>query len=531
MIVELKELKQLYGLGEFNQVFQLASGLQSKNDIKITEQTLTDELVDLLYLKLSSKFKLNYTDEVLSEVNKYLTFTNLTALAKLKFFVIKLQALTDNGTFNDALEIIRQADLELDNIKKLDSDDELLIALYLHSKGSLFFYRGELDQAIYNFKKALLIRENYHDTQGTSDTINNMGMVYQSLGEFEMATKCYLECISLDQSLNFEKGISYSLNNLGFISLQIGEIEEAYNYFIQTYNLVRKISEISPITENQSEIDYNLVEIILKNIEDNKFIGELFCNLGNTLYKLENIEQSLYYYTKALYVYQKTNNVTLLSDLFVQLITINLDINKFDQVKIYLDMLDKINASESKTIQLRSNFVHALVDNTTKMRFEGKYKALKAFNEIINNEIIDWNISIKTMTILSELLVEEFMIFENPEIVIEAKSIIDKMHTIAKDKKSYSLLVETYILKTKFAVIEGNLDKGLLYLDQAYFTSIEKNLATLTTKVKNEHAKLEADYQSWKDFLKTSSMKERLEKIEMIDYMNKIKNALTVFRD
>ena len=135
------------------------------------------------------------------------------------------------------------------------------------------------------------------------------------------------------------------------------------------------------------------------------------------------------------------------------------------------------------------------------------------------------------MTQLSELLFEEFSFFEDPKIIEEAKNIIDKMHALAKNKKSFSLLTETYLIKMKFAVIEENLETAMLYLDQAYFTSSEKNLGALINKVKIEREKLAENYQYWKDFLKTSSIKERFEKLEILDYMNEIKNVIIPFKD
>ncbi len=71
----------------------------------------------------------------------------------------------------------------------------------------------------------------------------------------------------------------------------------------------------------------------------------------------------------------------------------------------------------------------------------------------------------------------------------------------------------------------------MLYLDQAYFTSSEKNLGALINKVKIEREKLAENYQYWKDFLKTSSIKERFEKLEILDYMNEIKNVIIPFKD
>ena len=209
---------------------------------------------------------------------------------------------------------------------------------------------------------------------------------------------------------------------------------------------------------------------------------------------------------------------------------IYLELGKIEQASYYLDLLDFINTPDSKKIQIMNKYAHGLFLNHEK-RFKGKYEAKKIFNDIIKTENVDCDILINVRTILAELLFEEFMIFEDPTILDEAKSNIDKLHTIAKDKKSFSLLCETYILKMKIAVVEGDLEKALAFLDQSYFISSEKKLETINKKVMSERIRLEKDYQYWKDFLKNSSIKERLEKIEIIDYMNKIKSAINPLKE
>ena len=520
-----QELFDLYEQGNYYQVFYKILELQSSNILS----NLTKEDVDIYYMKLDSLVNLNFVNDALTETDNLLSY-NLDSISKLKLIVIQLRALRKQGNFIRSLDVLQRGDFELKCIQnKLSSNDELVMAMYFHEKGTIFAYRGDLDQSIEILKKALTIREHYQEIQGTSDTVNNLGEVYQMLGEFELATKCYLECISLDQSLNYDKGISYSLNNLGFISLQIGDLDEAFNYFTHSYALVKKICQCED-QEDTPGLDQKYLDSMLRNFEDYQFLGELLSNLAGTYARKGDILDSLDYYSKALYVYEKTDNPVTISALYVQLLSLSLENKDYKQAKYYLELLSKMNASESKLIQIRIKFAKALILNSSN-RFKSKSDAQELFNDIINSETVSWNISIQTMTILSELLFEEFTIFEDPVILQEARKIIDQMHTIAKDKKSYSLLTETYLLKMKFAVIEGDLEKALSYLDQAYMTSTEKKLGALISKVKLERMKLEENYQYWKEFLSNSSMKERFEKMEMADYINKIKSIITPFKD
>ena len=524
-----QELKNLYDKGDYYTLFYKILELQSS---KKRKQKLNKDIIDILYFKLDSLVKLNFLNDAISEINDLLSNPNLTPISKLKLMIVEIKALIDQGKFIQALEIAYQGDFQLRSIQtSVKDDDEKFIGRYYNSVGAIHFYRGDLETSILFFKKALTILENYQEIKEISDTINNMGQVYQLLGEFDLANKCYLECISLYQSLSHERGIAISLNNLGVISLQQGNLDDAYNYFIESYGLIKKICNVTEQINRQFEINYKSLDYIMIHFENHEFLGELLSNLAETYARMGNISDSLENYTKAIYVYQKINNSVLISDLYIQLITLNLENDNYDSSRHYLELLTKLNASESKVIQIRIKYAKAMFYNK-EQRFKGKYEAERIFYEIINAEKqIDWTLSVKAMTQLSELLFEEFSFFEDPKIIEEAKNIIDKMHALAKNKKSFSLLTETYLIKMKFAVIDENLETAMLYLDQAYFTSSEKNLGALINKVKIEREKLAENYQYWKDFLKTSSIKERFEKLEILDYMNEIKNVIIPFKD
>ena len=450
---DLQKLQQLFKKREYYKVYY--SVLEYQADHKLAD--FSNDTIDILYLKLRSLLKLNFISDALCETNKLLLH-DLSSISQLKLVFILLDAFMNQGNFLQATQIINHGDFLLKCLPPtLNSEDEKFLGDYYNLIGSLFFYRGDLENAIMFFKKSLTIQESYQETSGISITINNLGQVYQTLGEFDLATKCYLECISLDQSLNDDSGIAISLNNLGFICLQQGNLEDAYNYFTESYQLIKKIAHLPSQKASQIDINYKYIDLIMINFENHQFLGELLGNLASTYYRMGDIIDSLEDYSKALYVYQKINNSVWISDLYVQLITLHLENGNYNESKHYFELLSKMNDSESKIIQTRIQYAKGLFSNSEK-RFKGKYEAKTIFYSLINSEVVDWNITIKTMTLLAELLFEEFRFFEDTTIIDEAKKIIDKMHTLAKDKKSFSLLTETYLLKMKFSVIEGNLE-------------------------------------------------------------------------
>ena len=65
----------------------------------------------------------------------------------------------------------------------------------------------------------------------------------------------------------------------------------------------------------------------------------------------------------------------------------------------------------------------------------------------------------------------------------------------------------------------------MILFDQAELTAIEKNLNSQLKKVKQERFKLEVQLKDSKQFLE-GSLKERLEKLGMAEYLQQIRSVL-----
>lgn len=536
--MDSKIVQDLYDKGLYKELYVKLSHFNT------TIKGPVDEFINNLYLKYISMIKLEYNNEALDSINDFLLREkgNLKPLNILKMLITKIMALTQLGMGNSpvAKQTILEAVFYVKSINKTElknlASTKKIFGHFWHEYGVYYYYQSELNDALEKYKKSLVIREKINDIRGMSDTINNMGEIYTKSGNLDLSQDCYLKCITLDESLNYFQGIAISFNNIGLLYYQKGEIEDAISHYKEALNIVKlqnkdKIKSKKHFNDDKSRIKHE-IESCAHDFENLGFLTELVTNLGNAFYKKGNIDNALFYLSLALPLSTKVNNVFLSSSLLLNLINLNVDLNNTFQTDKYFLQLEKLKL-DTDSIHANFHYIFAkAVLAKNKNRYKSKAEAYTLFTKIVESEDkYDWNLSVLAMIHLSELLFEEFTHFDS-EIVIfeEAKTVLNKIITIAKDKTSFSLLVESFILKSKFLIIENKISKAFLLMDQAEITATEKNLTKLINKVKTERIRLESQIEGLGN-LKEESLKVRLEKLKITEYLQEIRNVVKLSND
>jgi predicted amidohydrolase len=101
---------------------------------------------------------------------------------------------------------------------------------------------------------------------------------------------------------------------------------------------------------------------------------------------------------------------------------------------------------------------------------------------------------------------------------------------IAKSQMSYSLLAEAYILQSKFALVEQDIEKARILLSQAHIMTQEKDLYILARKVAHERDLLQLEVDKWQKIIeKNPSRKEMIDFAQLDDYLERmIKKTVAV---
>ena len=94
----------------------------------------------------------------------------------------------------------------------------------------------------------------------------------------------------------------------------------------------------------------------------------------------------------------------------------------------------------------------------------------------------------------------------------EVRKLTSKLQAIAESQDSYWLLVETYILQSKLALMELDLEKAQKLLTKADQIAGEKKFVQLTKTISIERVLLSSQFSKWERIISQNpSIKERIE--------------------
>jgi predicted amidohydrolase len=101
----------------------------------------------------------------------------------------------------------------------------------------------------------------------------------------------------------------------------------------------------------------------------------------------------------------------------------------------------------------------------------------------------------------------------------KAENLIHQLLNVAKQQSSHSLLAETYLLQSKFALIKLDVERARNLLTQAHIIAKEKDLHILARTVAHERDLLQSQLHKWELIIKQNPSKQELIDITRIDDM------------
>ncbi len=160
--------------------------------------------------------------------------------------------------------------------------------------------RGNLPLALRHCLKAQHLNEENRDWLGLAQTLNVLGLVYNTLGDYAQARSYFLQGVAVYQQkkLQTDAELSALFYNTGVMHLKQNQLDSA-SYFLQkAYQLASHSAAIQQSTRG------NPLTFILRE-------------LGNVQVRLRHEEQALNWYRKAIQVSQAENDQRSLSQTFL----------------------------------------------------------------------------------------------------------------------------------------------------------------------------------------------------------------------
>ncbi|MFX0067203.1 MAG: tetratricopeptide repeat protein, partial [Candidatus Hermodarchaeota archaeon] len=411
----------------------------------------------------------------------------------------------------NALGFIYQRKGELDRAlmyqqRSLDLKEQLGdkqgVARSLNTLGLVYWRKGELDWALECYQQLLTLSEELGNKKDMSTALGNVGLIYQDRGDLNRALECQERGLALSEEVGNPQDIAIDLDNLGRTYDLQGDLQRALEYYQQALTLKDQIGNKNSIAItlnnlgrvfkqkgdlNKALAYYQQSLIIFEEIDDQQHMAESLESIGRVYAEKGDSHQALEHLEQSLVIYEEVGNKLKISSALFSLIFVGLD-RMPRRTAAYFQRLQQIKDQEdNRLINQRSQVAEALLLKSS-TRSRDKIKATDLLEQIVEEKVVDHELTVIALLNLCDLLLKELRISE--DVIDEINSIVNKLLAIAKAQHSHSLLVETYLLKAKLGLVELDVQEARRWLIQAQLLAEERELTRLAIKVSNEHDSL-----------------------------------------
>jgi tetratricopeptide (TPR) repeat protein/predicted amidohydrolase len=493
----------------------------------------------------------------------------------LDALVIMSEASWRCGKFDDGLNLVQKGeDLLSKELVKVQENDDILEkrAKLISSRGIIYWYKGDLEKALDYHQQSLEISEKREDKKGLSVSYNNIGLVYWTKGNHEQAIEYYKKSMLIYEELDDEHGFATVVGNLANISSLCGEFDQALRYQQQSLeirerlgnkiNIAKSLINMGVIYRMKGDLDKS-TEYYNKSlaIQDEFGIGLDFAlalnNLGD-IYSLKGeIDTALEFYQRSLLIYDdmgakegmaltlgnigdchaRKNNPDYAFEYFQRSLHISEEMGSLLQisyslselVSLALDNMDREIAKENlaKLEQVRGKSDNQIVNQRYRIsnalflkssnRTRDRVKAEEILEEIVEEDVVDHALTTEAMIHLCDLLLVELKATRAEEVLDKVNDLTKRLVKIAEEQASHPLVVETYMLQSKLALIDFKVNEARDLMTEAKELADEKGLQRLGQIVQKEIDTLQSEVKRWESILEVKPSKEEMVNLTNLD--------------
>ena len=295
--------------------------------------------------------------------------------------------------------------------------------------------------------------------------------MFRRKSRYDLAIEYSKKAISLAKEIKFNHfWIALNNNYFGVIYQSIGDLNTSLKYSMKSLAIFKEIN-------NKWFTGWVL----------NK-IAEIYIEIGDYDSALKNLEESLLFFENQLFGIQfPLSNA----------IEVALEKSKIELAqKYYIQLENFYNQNKDRTIFLFCQLSKALILKRSS-RIRDKAKAEELLKQVIETETIWFDTIINAIVHLCDLLLAEFRINSNSEVLDEINQYINKLLAIAEKSHSYKVFCETFLLKAKLALINFNVKAARRFLTQAQKIAELYGIKQLAKKISHEHDELLKQIKMW----------------------------------
>ena len=367
------------------------------------------------------------------------------------------------------------------------------VAVSLSFIGTAYSYSGNQSQALENYKKSLTIYAEIGSNLGVANSLYQIGNVYHQQGELDKALEHVQKALEIFKDISNKKGVGWSLNKISAIYYGKGE-------FKQSLKNAQKCL------------------LIFEERGDKLGIALAISRIGTIHHVNSAFDFAFTNYKKCLSILKEVNKKVFISKALYDLIRLSIDIKSPDLATPYFEQLRQMSKDDNKVINQCFWLSKAMLLKTRKRSIE-RGKAQEIFQQISEEEIVDYELTIEAMLNLCELYLFELRAFGNEEVLNDVDSLSTKLIDLAKAQHSYFLLVETYLLRSKLALLKLDFKESQQLLNEAEIIAHEKKFSNLSLKISKEQSQM----NTWTSYFDSPpSFEERIKKTQLENLLEKM---------
>ncbi len=460
--------------------------LEEKTDLK------KSELGSLFFYKAVALVRRGNYPETLKYAKKAYHVVPKEALSPRMVEILAMMGLASCwiGNFEIGYQYLDEAEQKLNNLIDISEKRRILLETMIYADRNCgYMQQGKSDLFYESAMKLSSLSEQINDKYVLAQIYYQLGSLYTFIRiDIKLAIKYSFKCQPLAEELGNNTFIALNLVTIGAIYVITGDLEKALFYH----------------KEALKKADIIMIKMSIFNN-----ISMIYSQKGDLDKALESLE-------KAFELANKVKAPYILSTTLASMIEVLVLTGKNERAREHLITLKEIAKNEkSQFTELLAHYCEGFILKT-KSRIQDRAKAQNIFEEIVQQNVISGELTMKALINLCDLLVEEFRFTSELEILDDLSILLEKLITIAKSLNSFWILTETYLLQAKFALLKGDLKSARKKLTEAQDLAEKNNLKLLVGKISYEHDKILRNLKMWESLIeKDVPLNERIELAEL----------------
>ena len=469
---QLSRAEELFNQGNLEEALEILNDESHLEGLSLQQKSYFQFLKGLILFYLNKGEDLISLGEIIYKEGQKCN-DNLQSCDGL-FFIITGLAIA--GKFEEAFKLFEKAELALKHISNVSKEIIIQRKVRLSvAKAFVGLHGGKVDLVEKSLEWILDSQEKFEKSfEIVWANLLMASYVMRVKSKFDLCREHIKKALSLAKEIKFNHfWIALCQLYFGVYYETIGEMEKSLKCNINSLELFKKINS-----------SFNIA-ILLSNM------GELYGEIGEYELGVEHLEESINL------LEQIPQGFFSIEGTIETLITLAVEHGDNERAQKYFDRLENIfNQKRGDEIKFGYKFTKALILKTSS-RIRDKAKAEDLFKELIETDTIYFDLNIKAHIHLCDILLTEYRIDNNIEVLNELTYYISRLLDIAEKQHSYLVFCETFILRAKLALVNFNMKTARRYLTQAQKIAESYGMKRLAMKISYEHDELLRQIKIW----------------------------------